>query len=150
MDKIYVDWIKFQRDCELLAAKIKISGQQFKSIVAITRGGLFVAGALSYLLDIKEVQTLHIESYDSHDKKGKVKLFSKGIDFEDCLLVDDLTDTGDTLQCVLDWQLVNIPSAVLYKKLNSVFEPTFWAEEFNDDWIVFPWDVMVKPVMVKD
>jgi xanthine phosphoribosyltransferase len=138
-NKIHIGWADFHYHCKILAGNIDT---KYKRIIAITRGGLFVAGILSYLLDIREVQTLHIESYDSHDKKGQVKLFSTGkLNFDACLLVDDLTDSGDTLQSVLDWQVRDIPTAVLYRKINSKFKPTYHAKEFKDDWIVFPWDL---------
>jgi hypoxanthine phosphoribosyltransferase len=57
------------------------------------------------------------------------------------LIVDDVADTGETLQLVVDTcrpVVAEIRSMVLYEKPRSIISPDFvWKS--TDDWINFPW-----------
>lgn len=60
------------------------------------------------------------------------------------LVVDDVADTGRTLQLVLDLLRglgAEARSAVLYAKSQSVVSPDYvWRR--TDEWIVFPWSAL--------
>ena len=69
-------------------------------------------------------------------------------DFERVLLVDDLSDTGLTLNKSIDWlksydpikgYIKDIRTACLWKKKSSKFNPDFCPIKLDDDpWIVQP------------
>ena len=52
------------------------------------------------------------------------------------LIVDDIADTGITLQ---QFQHFGVATATLFYKKRSIVKPTFYVEE-TDRWIVFPWE----------
>lgn len=60
------------------------------------------------------------------------------------LVADDVADTGKTLELVRDFlgdQVVEVRTAVIYHKPNSVFKPEYvWRE--TDKWINFPWSTL--------
>jgi hypoxanthine phosphoribosyltransferase len=98
-----------------------------------------------------------IQSYSRkgmEDKQGEL-VFSREIssiasqkDFQRILLVDDLSDTGLTLNKSVEWLLKyepvkenikQIKTACLWKKKSSKFSPDFCPVKLNDDpWIVQP------------
>ena len=68
--------------------------------------------------------------------------------FNNILVVDDINDSGKTLDYVFNQCYINDvicpKSAVLLSKQSSKFKPTFIGEVINkekdDEWIVFPWE----------
>ena len=73
---------------------------------------------------------------------------AKNEDFKNILLVDDLSDTGLTLNKSIDWlkqyepiknHIEEIKTACLWKKKSSSFEPDFCPIKLDSDpWIVQP------------
>ena len=73
---------------------------------------------------------------------------AKDEDFKRVLLVDDLSDTGLTLNKSIDWlkkyepiknKIQEIKTACLWKKKSSTFTPDFCPIRLeNDPWIVQP------------
>ena len=69
-------------------------------------------------------------------------------DFKRVLLIDDLSDTGLTLNKSIEWlknygptknYINEVKTACLWKKKSSTFEPDFCAVKLNSDpWIVQP------------
>jgi hypoxanthine phosphoribosyltransferase len=108
-------------DIFTLAEKIKDSGKKYKYIYGIPRGGLMVAVYLSHELEIELITDLIEVVFE---------------EYKEILIVDDLTDTGRTLDDYL-----NYDCAVLYKKPRSTVKPKFFVEEMEDDiWLVFPYE----------
>ena len=141
-DKLYVGWETYLLDCRGLAKKIQQSNQQFDGIVAIARGGLVTAGILAPMLGIRVVESLCLESYSKDGKRGAMIqhnhlcLSNPG----SYLVIDDLVDSGYTINHTNNLGLID--SAVLYRKSDTEFEPTFFARELPaEKWIVFPWEV---------
>jgi xanthine phosphoribosyltransferase len=145
MDNIIISWERFDDDCRILADLIKKSTSNFKSIVAIGRGGLIVAARLAYLLNICRIETICISSYDSHNKKSKIKTLSRNLadlKLGNCLLVDDLVDTGSTLEYLVKINKSKIDTAVLYVKDldKKTFDPTYHVKKVSNKWVEFPWE----------
>ena len=73
---------------------------------------------------------------------------AKNEDFSKVLLIDDLSDTGLTLNKSIEWlknydpiknYIQEIKTACLWKKKSSKFEPDFCPVKLNSDpWIVQP------------
>ena len=51
------------------------------------------------------------------------------------LIVDDISDTGETLLTFMPRESVTI-----YYHKQSIVEPDIWIYEKKDDWILFPWE----------
>ncbi|WP_373003959.1 phosphoribosyltransferase [Sulfurimonas sp.] len=140
----YYSYEDFRIDTKKLLSDVK----EFKPevIVGIARGGLTLTHALAEGLDIREVQTLRTELYDDTHKRETLSIFGD-CDFGDksrVLVVDDISDSGDTLKAVMlhltsKHENIEFKSSTLFYKKTSVYEPDFWINE-ADDWIDFFWE----------
>ena len=143
-----VSWDQFHRDARALAWRLADKGP-FEAIVCITRGGLVPAAIVARELNLRVVETLCVASYD-HTVQGALKILKpvapaiaaigdgagKGV-----LLVDDLTDTGNTARVVRQ-MLPNAHFATVYAKpLGRPLVDTFITEVSQDTWIYLPWDL---------
>ena len=99
-----------------LAIKISKDGNEYDGIYGIPRGGLPIAVCLSHELD------LPLLMYPT-DKS---------------LVVDDISDTGKTLE-----SHKNKAIATLYSTSWTKTKPLYFIKEklFKSDWIVYPWEI---------
>ena len=78
----------------------------------------------------------------------EISSLAKNKDFKRVLLIDDLSDTGLTLNKSIEWlknyaqtkdYIEEVKTACLWKKKSSTFEPDFCPVRLNSDpWIVQP------------
>ena len=130
-----------------LARQIADDGYRPDIILGIARGGLIPAGSLGYALSIKNTYLINVEYYTDIDERLDVPVilppYLELVDLEhsSVLIVDDVADTGHTLQMVYEFvsgKVEEVRAAVLYEKPRSVIKPEFvWRR--TDLWINFPW-----------
>lgn len=145
--KEVLTWDLFGDASRELAQAIADSGFVPDIIIAVARGGLLPAGALSYALGTKLSDAINIEFYtDVEETLPDPVLLAPLLDTENIkgrklLVVDDVADSGRTLKMaveILREQDADVRSAVIYAKPRSVITPDYtWKN--TDDWIVFPW-----------
>lgn len=130
-----------------LAQSVVDSGFEPDVVLGIARGGLIPAGALAYALDCKNLFTLSVEFYTGVDTRLDVPVmlppFLDPHDLDDAtvLVVDDVADTGRTLELVnrfCEGHVAHTRTAVLYEKPHSVIKADY-AWRYTDRWINFPW-----------
>jgi len=93
-------------------------------MIGIPRGGYIIAIYLSHYFNL---------SWMDFDSFRKFREYSN---IEKTLIVDDITDTGQTLE-----KFKENDTATLYYKPRSIIKPTYYVEEFkNSDWIVYPFE----------
>jgi len=118
-----------------------------EAIVAIARGGLMLGELMGYGLNIRNVQSLHVESYDDNVQRTSVKIFGscdlEG--FKRVLIVDDIVDSGKTMYAVIEHFKMAYPEcdfkiAALFYKPSALLQPDFSVKEARE-WIDFFWDV---------
>ena len=146
-----ISWDQLHRDSKALAWRL-VDIQEWKGIVAITRGGLVPASIIARELEIRMVDTICISTYD-WQKAGEVQVLkSVSMDDGDWLLIDDLVDTGKTAQVARD-MLPNAHFATVYAKpAGRPVVDTFITEVSQDTWILFPWDTesqFIDPIAAK-
>ena len=89
-----------------MAAQVVADDYRPDLILGIARGGLLVAGALSYALDVKNAFTMNVEFYTGVDERLPVPMLlppvPELVDLHDArmLIADDVADTGQTLALV--------------------------------------------------
>ena len=153
--KLIVSFNEYLDTVEKLAIDVNKS---FKPtvLVGIMRGGAQIIDILSRIFKLPTAYIV-IQSYSgkgTEDKQGEL-IFAREIssianekDFEKVLLVDDLSDTGLTLNKSIDWlkkydpiknYIKDIKTACLWKKKSSEFNPDYCPVMLNSDpWIVQP------------
>ena len=139
-----ITWEQVHRDAKNLAGLL-LEKKTFKSIIAVARGGLVPAAIIARELNIRMIETVCIASFDWQTQLGTETII-KGLDGdgEDCLVIDDLSDTGRTAQVVRE-MLPKAHIATLYSKpTGKVFVDSFITEVSQDTWILFPWDSEIQ------
>ena len=116
-------------------------------ILSIARGGLFVAGALGYALDVKNLHVMNVEFYTGVDERLDMPVMlppvPEPVDLAGArvLVADDVADTGATLALVKDYceqHVAEVRCAVIYEKPRSTVQCEYvWRR--TDRWIDFPW-----------
>lgn len=149
-------WDEFGDAARVLASDVLASGFRPDVVVAIARGGLLLAGAVAYALDVKSCGALNVEFYTGEDARLPEPVILAPMLDQDSLagkrvlVVDDVSDSGRTLAMVvalLGRTDAEVRSVCLYSKPGTVLEPDFvWRS--TDRWIDFPWSVQA-PVTVR-
>jgi hypoxanthine phosphoribosyltransferase len=147
----YISWEHFHRLARDLAMTMRDSGFQPDMIVAIARGGYLPARILSDYLGIFDLVSVKVEHYHGIHKERVAKVrypLGANIDGKRLLLVDDVSDSGDTFEVATrHLQRQGTPealmTAVLHHKRTSAFVPDYFVEEVvNWRWIIYPWAVI--------
>ena len=154
-DKLIISFNEYTKIVEKLALLIH---KNYKPtvLVVIMRGAAPIIDILSRILKLP-IAYIVIQSYSGkgmEDKQGDL-MFAREIsslanneDFNRVLLIDDLSDTGLTLNKSIEWLknygptkefIKEIKTACLWKKKSSSFEPDFCPVKLDSDpWIVQP------------
>ena len=170
-EKLYVGWDDYTKVVEKLCIQIDKSGYSPTVILGIMRGAGLAIDLMSRVFKLKTAY-ITVSSYrgeKTEDQQGDIT-FSRHIstiaeknDFERCLLVDDLSDTGLTMNKTIDWlkgydpikgHIKEIKTACLWKKKKSTFEPDFCAVRLNSNpWISqcfeSPWEELTVEELKK-
>jgi xanthine phosphoribosyltransferase len=139
-----VTWEEIQRDAALLAKKLSSKGP-WQGIVAVARGGLVPAALVARSLGIRRIETVSAAAYDGQHRSELelLKFPSAAGDGKGWLVIDDLVDSGTTMQIVR----TILPKAyvgVLYAKpLGRPLANAFVREFPQDSWIDFPWEMQL-------
>ncbi|MCQ8903912.1 MAG: phosphoribosyltransferase [Methanothrix sp.] len=143
-----VSWEEAYRLELELAARIKSSGYRPDLVIAIGRGGFVPARVVCDRLLHTQLTSIRIERWGvaAHKLERATIRFplSVGISNMRVLVVDDVTDTGDTLSAALEylWSMEpdDIKTGVLHHKLSSRVDPDYCSEIVKRwRWIVYPW-----------
>ena len=154
-EKLIISFEEYTNIVEKLAIEIH---KNYKPtvLVGIMRGAAPIIDILSRILKLP-IAYIVIQSYSGkgiEDQQGQL-VFAREIsslaqdkDFSKVLLIDDLSDTGLTLNKSIEWLknyeptkkfIKDIKTACLWKKKSSTFEPDFCPIRLNSDpWIVQP------------
>lgn len=148
--KLFLSPSKIETMCQELYEQAKNDDFTPDLIIGLARGGLMPLVYLSgeKMFDIRNVLSISVQSYEG-TKQGTMKLThpwpieaiktNKSV-----LIVDDLTDTGETLEFIIKKLKKTCPdaiikTAVLLRKPYSTIVPNYWVEATNQ-WVVFPWE----------
>jgi len=142
-----VSWDQFHRDARALAWRLSGSGQEWRAIVCITRGGLVPAAIIARELGIRLIETVCVASYHDYVSQGEMQVLKEispdllQDEGETILIVDDLTDTGKTAAIVRAMMPKAHFATVYAKPKGRPLVDTFVTEVSQDTWIYFPWDM---------
>jgi xanthine phosphoribosyltransferase len=147
--RFIVSWDQFHRDCKALSWRLVEKQEDWKGIVAITRGGMIPAGIIARELEIKTIDTICISSYDDtvHRDLKMIKDFDHKLvgDGAGWLVIDDLVDTGGTAKMIRQIAPKAHIATVYAKPAGEPLVDTYVTWVSQDTWIYFPWDVDAQP-----
>lgn len=152
-----LDWATYGRAARTLAQLVADDGYRPDIVLAVARGGLFAAGSLGYALSVKNLTVMNVEFYTGVGERLDVPMmlppYIDLVEMKDqrVLVVDDVADTGKTLELVRDFcegQVADVRCAVIYEKPQSIVKCEYvWKH--TDLWINFPWSTEPPVVDVK-
>ncbi|MHA1168104.1 MAG: phosphoribosyltransferase [Candidatus Hodarchaeales archaeon] len=144
-----INWNEVQSLSRDMFNKIIADGFLPDVIVGVARGGWIPARLLSDLFERKQhtiLASMKVEFYSGLGKRRSRPIISQDLSYpsiqgKKILVVDDIADTGKSLETVVDFLEFKGPSvikiATLFFKERSVVVPDFY-EVVTDSWIVFP------------
>lgn len=142
---IPISWAEFYTVQQRLIQQIKDSGKTYKYIITIPCGGLMPAYILAKAFDLPIV-TINITSYNGQESGELQHVSIEGFGSEvlnptDALIVDDIYDSGKTLQ-YLQAKYPGIDTAVTFARYADNTATYVGAILDHDTWIDFPWEVI--------
>ncbi|MGD8914062.1 MAG: phosphoribosyltransferase [Candidatus Thiodiazotropha sp.] len=144
----YISWSEFYRLCGRLYEQISISGFRPDTIIAIARGGYSPARIMADYFSVMNLLSLKIEHYHGPDKMPRAVVcypLTADLGGKQVLLMDDVSDSGDTFSVALDHLKgcgapARLCTAVLHHKATSSFKPDYYAKRLVKwRWITYPW-----------
>ena len=150
---LYVSYDEYHSLIEKLALQVHQSGWQFDTILCLARGGMRPGDILSRIFD-KPLAIMSTSSYRANDgtEQGNLDIARyittpKGEIAGRVLLVDDLADSGHTLNAVIGMlknnyaPITELRSAVIWTKQVSTFAPDYSVEFLpTNPWIHQPFE----------
>jgi hypoxanthine phosphoribosyltransferase len=134
-----------------LAELIRASGYHPDLVVAISRGGFTPARVLCDVLGLFNLTSIRVVHYSKaavHEPQAYVK-YPLCIDIagQRVLLVDDVNDTGDTLQVARSHLeglgATEVRVAVLHEKTRSPLRADYVGKTLDEwRWLIYPWAVV--------
>ena len=143
-----MDWGLFYSLAEEVACKVIDSGYRPDFIVGLARGGWVLSRVLCDFLAVKDLVSLKVEHWGvSATPDGKAQLkypFEVDLTGRSVLVVDDITDTGQSMivatEYVKSLNPAEVRSATLRHITGSKFTPDYYGDEISWRWVVFPWN----------
>ncbi|PRC91904.1 phosphoribosyltransferase [Solimicrobium silvestre] len=150
---LWVSWDEYHRLIEKLALRVYESGWEFDQILCLARGGLRPGDVLSRIFNVP-LAILSTSSYraESGTQQGVLDIakhitMTSGSLAGRVLVVDDLVDTGVTLQAVTAHltehfrAVTEVKSAVIWQKAASSIVPDYAIEYLvGNPWIHQPFE----------
>ena len=137
--KAYYTWEQVEGMTQDILQQIR--DEKFDAVVGLTRGGLTPAVLVSQYLDIP-MHTLKVSLRD-HQEKESLKVLDK-LSGQKVLVIDDINDTGATINYIKEHWIGNLTYAVLINNEASDADVDYSSININkmedDVWIVFPWE----------
>jgi xanthine phosphoribosyltransferase len=141
--KRIITWDEFVWGCDIVAGQVRF--KKWANMIAITRGGLIPAGILSHRLDPPIIKVVGIKTRDGMEPGPlratylPVRDLDEG-DGSDTLVIDDVCDTGNTVE-FMKTILPKATYVAVVVKPRGRDHVNFCAIMVPQDvWAVFPWE----------
>jgi hypothetical protein len=143
----YISWDDLGQEMFHLAQKILAKAERYDRIVALAKGGVTFARALADHLNIKEISSIQIEFYSGIGQTKKTPVITQtlpvSIRDNNILIVDDIVDSGETMQLATDYLryhgIKNVATCTLISKPWSKYQVDFYVHP-SEAWVIFPYE----------
>lgn len=144
---MYYSYQDFSDDLKNILDEINTDGADYDYVVGIVRGGAIPAACISYHLGIP-LKMVSWSTYHADQMKESALDIAEDIaDGRKVLVVDDILDSGRTLQELMDdWGVErrSFDLAVMIWNVGQEILPDFYGRKIdradNTDWITFWWE----------
>jgi uncharacterized protein len=141
-------WDYLHWTCKSVARKMKADGFKPDIVVALSRGGFVPARTICDMLVIKDLVSIKVDHWGiTAAKDGKASIrypLDADLSGKKVLVVDDITDTGESMAVSLDFvkslKPKEVRTATVLHIKTSKFRPDYFGEEIDWKWVVFPWN----------
>ena len=140
----YYSYSEFIKDINSLHKIIKY--EDFDAILAIARGGVTISHFLASKLNQRNLFTINSIHYNNNKKLNTVKIFNIPDlkNFQKVLVVDDIIDSGDTIQAIMNLLSKKFPTTTfktlsIFQKEDASLKADFYAQ-ISNEWIEFFWE----------
>ena len=146
-----VSWEIFYDMARQLAFMIQDDHYCPDIIIAIARGGYTPARILSDYLGVMDMTSFKVKHYQSTQKEPIARIehpLAADVSGQKILLVDDVSDTGDTFEVAINHinectDPAEVRTAVLHHKIVSKYKPDYYTREVKEwHWITYPWAII--------
>jgi len=124
---------------------VNLLKKPYDYVVSIHRGGLPLGVMLSHKIT-KPLFVGYISLYDNKQTEFQLDDMLKSLTNKSVLLVDDLSDTGRSLELAQDvlrhkHGVKDVDTLCYCYKRSTRVIPTYSKKVFSDDiWVIFPWE----------
>ena len=156
---LYLPYERFLEEVETLAKAIEADDWTPDFLVGVGRGGLVPAAYLSHRTAIPMLSVDHSSGEAGFADELLDKLAAKIGDGRNILIVDDINDSGGTIQylrAAIETKTSNpagLRVAVLVHNVRSKAKAEYRGSEIDRDrdkrWCVFPWEAVAPPSTLK-
>lgn len=131
-----------------LARTLMEASESFDIVLAIARGGMLPGRLICDFLNIGHLSSLQIRHYEAgaSQREKAVILDPVRIDIKgrNVLLIDDVNDTGNTLQAavshVQELHPARLKTAVIHEKSTTGFKADYAVEYLEEwRWLIYEW-----------
>jgi len=136
--------------CRDVSDDVKADDFEPDVVVALARGGWFAGRILCDFLGLDDLTSLKIEHYvgtaaKADEPEVRYPMPEGSVEGKDVLIVDDIADTGQSIEHAYEYVQEREPNAVRTATLQllqtSEFEPDFVGERLAEwTWVVYPWN----------
>ena len=124
-----MSWREYDKGINHIVKAINKTGKKYSKILTFNRGGLIPSASLAFRLNINKIGTINDMIPD-----------------DETLIVDDISDSGETLEPFMDHDI----ACLCYKRGTKVLPTYFYKIYKKDVWIVFPWERGEDCIEIRD
>ncbi len=141
---IYYGYETFREDTKTLVAAVRPYAPD--ALVSVARGGMMLGQFISYGLDLRNIHSVRVEAYDGEERRERATVLGH-CDLSGAqrvLIVDDIVDSGMTLEALLEslrnaYPQAEFRTAAIFHKPSASLQPDFSVREATE-WIDFFWE----------
>lgn len=144
MNKRYYPYEEFREDVKLLAKQLQ--NREVEALIGIARGGLTLTHAIASALELRDVYSINSIGYNDTKKLESIEVFNipELSNYNSVILVDDIVDSGETIEKVLErlqesYPKLTIQTLSIFYKDSATHNPDFKLHH-ADEWIEFFWE----------
>jgi len=143
-----MSWELFEKLAMNVAKSIRQDGFQPDFMVGLARGGWVLSRVLCDFLGVKDLVSLKVEHWGvtaTPDGKAQIKYpFDIDLTGKNVLVVDDITDTGESMLVAVEYVKSKNPASIKTAALRHIdgskFTPDYYGDVISWRWVVFPWN----------